>query len=508
MGSIPTWIDEITPAWLAEAIGLPVEGADLEQIGVGIGVSSAVYRGAAHRRRVPGHRRGQAARARRGGGLHLHVLRMYTREAGFFDELAGLGARAHPGVPPLVRRPRHEPVRARARGHRRAARRRPDRRGCAVADAERASTAWPRGTPPGGARRRPSPRPGSPSASATRSTRRCSRWCSARGGRSSTPRSTIPDAIRAVGPRWTAAMPRLLDGLAEEPTTMTHGDFRADNLFFEADGSVGGRSTSSSSAPAEAPTTWPTSSPRASEPSRRLGARAGAVRPWTRRPSRPRASTGGRPATAWDDYRKAALFCLVYPVVAWRGMDVGRSPPGRPGHHDARPLRPGRRRARPHRRSDSGRLADPRPLAYAGDPQPHLRYTPKGSSSTGRAAVSKTAGWGFESLLPCTSRPEEPSTSMAMNRQQKRMLQRQGQLGARRRARGPQAAPAPAAPRSRPRSAPTAARSSSARCGASCARWPGPPGRDHQLLDHRARRGGPPDRLRRRPRLRASATSS
>jgi hypothetical protein len=23
----------------------------------------------------------------------------------------------------------------------------------------------------------------------------------------------------------------------------------------------------------------------------------------------------------WDDYRDAALFCLVYPVVACRGMD-------------------------------------------------------------------------------------------------------------------------------------------------------------------------------------------
>ena len=31
----------------------------------------------------------------------------------------------------------------------------------------------------------------------------------------------------------------------------------------------------------------------------------------------------GRHATAWEDYRKAALFCLVYPVVAWRGMDAG-----------------------------------------------------------------------------------------------------------------------------------------------------------------------------------------
>ena len=30
---------------------------------------------------------------------------------------------------------------------------------------------------------------------------------------------------------------------------------------------------------------------------------------------------------------------------------------------------------------------------------------PKGSSSIGRAPVSKTGGWGFDSLLPCSSRP-------------------------------------------------------------------------------------------------------
>ena len=52
MGGIPTSIDEITPAWLAEATGLDVEAADIEQIGVGIGVSSALYRGAPHRLRA------------------------------------------------------------------------------------------------------------------------------------------------------------------------------------------------------------------------------------------------------------------------------------------------------------------------------------------------------------------------------------------------------------------------------------------------------------------------
>ena len=49
---------------------------------------------------------------------------------------------------------------------------------------------------------------------------------------------TIPDAIQEVGPRWTDAMPGLVDDLATEPTTMCHGDWRADNLLFEPDGSV------------------------------------------------------------------------------------------------------------------------------------------------------------------------------------------------------------------------------------------------------------------------------
>ena len=34
------------------------------------------------------------------------------------------------------------------------------------------------------------------------------------------------------------SMPGLLDDLATEPTTMVHGDSRADNLLFEPDGSV------------------------------------------------------------------------------------------------------------------------------------------------------------------------------------------------------------------------------------------------------------------------------
>ncbi|HYK31585.1 MAG TPA: hypothetical protein VEV63_06460, partial [Streptosporangiaceae bacterium] len=44
MTVIPRSIDEIDAAWLATATGLRITGVRAEQIGVGIGVASAVYR--------------------------------------------------------------------------------------------------------------------------------------------------------------------------------------------------------------------------------------------------------------------------------------------------------------------------------------------------------------------------------------------------------------------------------------------------------------------------------
>jgi hypothetical protein len=42
-------------------------------------------------------------------------------------------------------------------------------------------------------------------------------------------------------------------------------------------------------------------------------------------------------------------------------------------------------------------MVGPRKAGWGGA-MPEL---PEGSSSSGRAPVSKTGGWGFESLLPC-----------------------------------------------------------------------------------------------------------
>src|SRR6202008_1037780 len=59
---------------------------------------------------------------------------------------------------------------------------------------------------------------------------------------------------------------------------------------------------------------------------------------------------------------------------------------------------------------------------------PHPAPGPEGSSSTGRAPVSKTGGWGFESLLPCSPALTRVGASMTapMNRQAKRMMAKQG----------------------------------------------------------------------------------
>jgi aminoglycoside/choline kinase family phosphotransferase len=131
----------------------------------------------------------------------------------------------------------------------------------------------------------------------------------------------IPAAIAEVGPRWTDAMPRLVDDLATEPTTMCHGDWRADNLLFQPDGSVAALdfqliATARGAYDLAYFITQSLDRADAAQHEKALFDR------WVSA-----VEAGGAPpednAEAWDDYRKAALFCLVYPVVAWRGMDAG-----------------------------------------------------------------------------------------------------------------------------------------------------------------------------------------
>jgi aminoglycoside phosphotransferase (APT) family kinase protein len=101
---------------------------------------------------------------------------------------------------------------------------------------------------------------------------------------------------------------------------MIHGDFRADNLFFQPDGSVAAVDfqligTGRGAYDLAYFVTQSITGADASLHERALFDRWIAA-----------LVAAGVPEadldTAWDDYRAAALFCRAYPVVAWRGMDV------------------------------------------------------------------------------------------------------------------------------------------------------------------------------------------
>ena len=101
MGAIPTSIDEITATWLADATGLDVQAAAIERIGVGIGVSSALYRARLTGPGCPETVVVKLPALDEAAVFTSTMLRMYTREAGFFGQLAF----ADPGD-----RPRHAPI--------------------------------------------------------------------------------------------------------------------------------------------------------------------------------------------------------------------------------------------------------------------------------------------------------------------------------------------------------------------------------------------------------------
>lgn len=319
MGAIPTTVGEITPGWLADATGLDVQAADIEQIGVGVGVSSALYRARLSGPGCPATVVLKLPALDEAAVFTSTVLRMYTREAGFFGQLADqapirvprcLHASCDPETSQFVL------VMEDLGGLRTV----DQVAGMSVADAERAvdglaawhATWW--GQAVELAERGLTVSLGDEIYKSVLPMVFPEGWAKLEA------EMEIPPSIRAVGPRWVEAMPRLLDSLATEPTTMIHGDYRADNLFFEVDGSVaavdfqliGTGRGAYDLAYFITQSLGPTDAAQHERPlfDRWVAALVAAGVP------------EGDLTDAWEDYRTAALFCLAYPVVAWRGMDA------------------------------------------------------------------------------------------------------------------------------------------------------------------------------------------
>ena len=318
--SIPASIDEVTSQWLSDATGFDVTAISTEQIGMGIGVSSALYRVTLTGSGCPTSVVVKLPALDEAAVFTSSVLRMYIREVGFFKDLA---AESPIRVPECY----HGEVDAESSKfivvmEDMGAMRVVDQlEGMALADAERAvdelaawhATWW--GKADQLAADGVTISLGDPIYQAILPMVFAEGWEKVTNG------MQISAAIKEIGPRWTAALPQLLTDLSTAPTTMPHGDYRADNILFAPDGSVvlldfqliGTGSgaydlayfVTQSLAPDVAADNEKALFNRWCEGLKAAGVPAGDLE------------------RMWEDYRKAAVFCLVYPVVASRGMDLG-----------------------------------------------------------------------------------------------------------------------------------------------------------------------------------------
>lgn len=320
MTSIPDTIDGVTPAWLRDVAGLHCEDAEATQIGVGVGVSSALYRVALQGDDCPSSVIVKLPALDEAAVFTSTMLRMYIREVAFFEQLAS-------DVPVRVPALHHGEVDLETSkfivvmedmvGMRIV----DQLEGMAIEDTEVAVDAlaawhatWWRNADHL-AEKGVAVSLGDPVYTAVLPI------VFAEGWEKVTSQMEIDPAMANIGPRWAAAMPQLLQDLSSQPATLCHGDYRADNIMFDQDGApvlIDFQLTGTGSGAYDLAyfITQSLETDVARDHERRLferyveGLRAAGV---------PDDDLGD---DLWLCYRKASLFCLVYPVVASRGMDL------------------------------------------------------------------------------------------------------------------------------------------------------------------------------------------
>lgn len=316
---IPTSIAEVTGGWLAEVSGFDIQSAAAEQIGAGIGVSSALYRVALQGTGCPDTVVVKLPAIDEAAVFISTLLRMYIREVGFFAELA---SQSPIRVPQSYYGAVDEAtsqfiVVMEDMGSMRIV---DQVRGMSLADAERAvdalaawhATWWGQGDQL--AEKGLTVSLGDPIYPAVLPLVFGEGWQKVGDA------MDVPSSIRLVGDKFSAAIPGLLEALSQGPNTMIHGDYRGDNILFAEDDSVvlldfqliGTGSGAYDLAYLITQSLEPevaATNERALFDRWRDGLRSAGV-------------AADDLSRAWEDYRKAALFCLVYPIVASRGMDL------------------------------------------------------------------------------------------------------------------------------------------------------------------------------------------
>jgi hypothetical protein len=139
--------------------------------------------------------------------------------------------------------------------------------------------------------------------------------------------TALPAEVVDLGDGFAGRLPGLAARLARPPRTLTHGDFRADNMFFDVEGEPGGR---------VAMCDWQLADrarggrdlgyflTQSLDPGVRRDLQDDLVDLYVERLAANGVTGYGR-EEAWEDYRVAALFSLLYPVVAGGGLELSGS---------------------------------------------------------------------------------------------------------------------------------------------------------------------------------------
>jgi len=319
MTVIPRSIDEIDAAWLATATGLRITGVRAQQIGVGIGVASAVYRLWLTGDGVPATMVMKLRAIDETAAFTSALLRMYQREVRFFSELAHRTPirvpRCYAGL--VSEDGADYALVMEDMGGNRVV---DQNAGMDLADAEQAidelaahhATFWGDGDrylSSGAALRTDDPIYPAVLPIAF-----------SEGWEIVQAEIEVAPSIAVVAPRWIDGLDARAQQLAGPPSTLLHGDFRADNIFFDAEGRVvllDFQLTGVGSGPVDLAyfVTQSLAPEVAGQHERGLFDRyIDGLR------------TSGVPAVdkdlLWHTYRTAALVCLVYPLVAIRHMDL------------------------------------------------------------------------------------------------------------------------------------------------------------------------------------------
>jgi hypothetical protein len=319
--AIPTSIDEVTAEWMSAATGWKVTAVRNEIIGVGVGVASSVYRSHLTGSGCPASVIVKMPALDPNAAFTSTVLRMYIREVRFFKTLAK-------DVPFRVSKSFYGEVNEETSqfamvvedlGNLRAV---DQVKGMNIGDARRAVDGlaamhakwW--GKADALAADGTTISLGDPIYPAIVP------MVFAEGWEKCTKEITMPDSIMQVGPRFGNAVAPLLASLAKGPNTLAHGDYRADNMFFDEQNKlvvldfqlIG---TGIGAYDLAYFITQSIAADDASKHERELFDR------WI-----DGVLSGGAPKelvdkkALWEHYRSAALFCLAYPIVASRGMDL------------------------------------------------------------------------------------------------------------------------------------------------------------------------------------------